>query len=257
MRKMKISVVRNQEMNNLKFGAGLKYTKSLQEMMKEGGREAVPKTFEGMNEFVVTPNPKLKEIITNSSFFKKLRKTADMFVTEFKEQTETGIKNYFNVYFKKDKNSERVETINFDFETENEDIWYKEVKELVGLIDENHEYVWGNKKVEKKNGDPTLEDALFLAQVFKRLGLDILEKLWNGEKLTKKEEKILDDTAEEVAETYSEEELNKLTVIKRIKAPVEDDEEPVKVKRVVKSRGENSADSARKEYLAALKRRRQ
>ena len=100
-KEMKITAVNRQDNRNLKFGAGLKYAKALQQIAKESGNDALPKTFDGMNNFIVTPNPKLKELITKSSFFTKMRKSADMFVTEYKEKTETSLMNYFNVYFKK------------------------------------------------------------------------------------------------------------------------------------------------------------
>lgn len=210
---MRITAINSQDNRNLKFGAGLKYAKHLKQIMNESGAEALPKTFDGMNNFIVTPNSKLKDLITKSTFFTKMRKSADMFVTEYKEETETSVMNYFNVYFKKNKNSERIETINFEFETNNEDAWYKELKGLIDLADENHEYIWGNKKIEGKSDDVTINDVEFMVKLFKSLPKDIVEKIWYQKKLTKAEQNIVDKTVNKIAKSYSKKELEKLNIV--------------------------------------------
>ena len=215
---MKITAVNRQDNRNLKFGAGLKYAKALQQIAKESGNDALPKTFDGMNNFIVTPNPKLKELITKSSFFTKMRKSADMFVTEYKEKTETSLMNYFNVYFKKN-NTKRIETINFEFETNNEDVWYKEVKRIIDLADECHEYVWGNKTIneadEVKINGIGIEDVMFLKKVFDILPMDIVNKIWYRKKLTKTEQNIFDKAVNKIAKSYSKEGLKKINILER------------------------------------------
>lgn len=212
---MKVLAIKNQDNRNLNFGAGLKYVKSLQQIANESGANAIPDTFEEMSKFIVTPNPKLKELITNSSFFKKMRKSADMFVTEYKEKTETSIMNYFNVYFKKNKNSDKVETINFEFETNNEEVWYKELKGLIDLVDENQDYVFGNKNIEEKSDSVTIDDAEFMVKLLKNLPENIVEKIWYHKKLTKTEQNTIDEAVNKIAKSYSQEDLEKLNILER------------------------------------------
>lgn len=212
---MKITDINRQDNRNLNFGAGLKYTKALQQIAVESGKDALPKTFDGMNNFIVTPNSKLKDLITKSSFFSKTRKSADMFVTEYKEKTESSIMNYFNVYFKKNKNSEKVETINFKYETENEDVWYNELKSLIGQFDEYHEYIFGNKKLENDlSAENLTNNAVFLQKMFKNLPENIVNKIWEQKELTKAEQKMADEAVQKVAEEYKLEELEKIDFVK-------------------------------------------
>ena len=123
--------------------------------------------------------------------------------------------NYFNVYFKKNKNSEKVETINFKYETENEDVWYNELKSLIGQFDEYHEYIFGNKKLENDlSAENLTNNAVFLQKMFKNLPENIVNKIWEQKELTKAEQKMADEAVQKVAEEYKLEELEKIDFVK-------------------------------------------